>query len=168
MKFSKNILLGFGLAMLLAVTNVNAGSTVLSLENDPIFKDFQKLHEDMNKIFESFNQKFFNDLKVDEKFFEGSTFTPKADLKDRGKYYEVKVDLPGVEKSETKVKVEKNILTIDAKSEKSEVKKDDKMIKKERFIGVFHKVLTLPDDANGDKLTTSYENGVLTVKIPKK
>jgi len=168
MKFSKNILLGVGLASLLAVTNVNASGTALSLDNDPVFKDFQKLHEDMNKIFESFNQKFFNDLKVDEKFFEGSSFTPKADLKDRGEYYEVKVDLPGVEKSETKVKVEKNILTIDAKSEKSEVKKDDKIIKKERFIGEFHRSLTLPDDADGDKLTTKYEDGVLTIKIPKK
>ena len=168
MKFSKNILLGFGLATLLAVTNLNASGTALSLESDPIFRDFQKLQEDMNKIFENFHQKFFNDLKIDEKFFEGSSFSPKADLKDRGKYYEVKVDLPGVEKSETKVKVEKNILTIDAKSEKSEVKKDDKMIKKERFVGVFHRSLTLPDDANGDKLTTEYKDGVLTIKIPKK
>jgi HSP20 family protein len=167
MRALKKVLLTTLLTSLLAVSNLTASAN-MSLESDPIFKDFQKLQEDMNKIFKQFNEKFFKDMKIDNKLLEKSSLTPKADLNDRGDYYEVKVDLPGVQKSETKVKVEKNILTIDAKSEKSEVKKDDKMIKKERFIGAFHRVLTLPEDADGDKLTTSYEDGVLTIKIPKK
>jgi HSP20 family protein len=168
MKFSKNILFGLGLVTLLAVTNVSASSQVVGLENDPIFKDFQKLHHDMNKIFERFNEQFYNDLKIDDKFFKDSTFSLKADLKDKGDYYEVKVDLPGVEKSETNVKVSKSVLSIDAKSEKSVVDKNDKMIKKERSVGVFHRSMILPSDADGEKLTTTYKDGVLTIKIPKK
>ncbi len=163
MGFGKKVLVGVGLSLLLSTTALNASG----LDSDPVFQDFQKLQQDMNKIFEKFHTKYFN-MDIDDKFFEGVSFSPKADLKDRGNHYEIKVDLPGVDKSETKVKVDKSILTIDAKSEKSKEQKSDKMIKKERFVGVFHKSLKLPEDANGEKLTTKYENGVLIVKIPKK
>jgi HSP20 family protein len=54
---------------------------------------------------------------------------------------------------------------------KSQYKKDDKSkhyIKRERFVGSLHKTLLLPSDADGDKLTTSMKDGVLSIKIPKK
>ncbi len=163
MGFGKKVLMSVGLSLLLSATALNASG----VDGDPVFKDFQKLQEDMNKIFEKFHTKYFN-MDIDDKFFEGVSFSPKADLKDRGDHYEIKVDLPGVDKTQTKVKVEKNILVIEAESEKVKEQKSDKMIKKERFVGVFHKSLKLPEDANGEKLTTKYENGVLVIKVPKK
>ena len=163
MRFIKKVLTGVGLSLLLVTSTLSASE----LDSDPIFKDFQKLQQDMNKVFENFHTKYFN-MNVDDKFFEGTSFSPKADLKDSGDHYEIKVDLPGVNESETKVKVEKNILMIEAKSEKSKEQKSDKMIKKERFVGIFSKSLKLPDDANSEKLTTKYKDGVLTITIPKK
>ncbi len=152
--------------VLFGLTNLNANSSISSLENDPIFKDIQKLQEDMNRIFENFHKKYFE--QMDMQLLQKPFFSPRADLKDRGKYYEIKVDLPGIDNAQTKVEVKDNILTITAKSERAKEQKDDKMIKQERFVGVFHKSLTLPKDADANKLKTDYKNGVLTIEIPKK
>jgi len=139
--------------------------------NDPMFKHFQKLHKDMNKIFEEFNREFFDKktpyFKAD--FSKGLTLSPKTDFIDKGDVYELKVDLPGIEKNEIKVTLKDNLISIDAKSEeKKEEKKDNKVIKRERFVGVMHRSLTLPKDANPKKYKTDYKNGVLTVIIEKK
>jgi HSP20 family protein len=157
------------LASVLFSLPVSAKSEVVSgFENDPIFKDFQKLQEDMNKVFEKFNSSAF-DKDLRDKFFKDYTFSsPKADLKDAKDHYEVKVDLPGNDNANINVKVKGNILNIDATAKKVEEKKSDKFIKQERFVGAVHRSLTLPDDADGEKLTTDYKDGVLTVIIPKK
>jgi HSP20 family protein len=157
------------LATLLFFMPVSAKSEVVSgFENDPIFKDFKKLQEDMNKIFERFNSSAF-DKDLRDQFFKDYKFSsPKADIKDKKDHYEVKVDLPGSNNANINVKVKENILNIDATAKKVEEKKGDKFIKQERFVGAVHRSLTLPDDADTDKLKTDYKDGVLTVIIPKK
>jgi len=42
------------------------------------------------------------------------------------------------------------------------------VIRQERFVGVVQRTLSLPKDANPEKYTTNYKNGVLTVNIEKK
>jgi len=44
----------------------------------------------------------------------------------------------------------------------------DTIIKQERFVGSFYRAMSLPNDADSDKMTTNYKNGVLSVNIPKK
>ncbi len=140
-------------------TLVAKSEAVSVLGNDPAFQDFQKLQENMNQIFERFNSKFFEDSIVP---------SPKTDLKDAKDHYEVKVDLPGGSNADIKVKANGNVLNIDATTKKVEEEKGDKYIKHERFVGALHKSLTLPKDADTDKLKTDYKDGILTVTIPKK
>jgi HSP20 family protein len=164
-KLASSVIISLGL---LSSASFAKSEVIPSFENDPIFKDFQKLQEDMNRVFEKFNSSAF-DEDLRDKFFKDYTFSsPKADLKDAKDHYEVKVDLPGNDNANINVKVKGNILNIDATAKKVEVKKDDKFIKQERFVGAVHRSLTLPDDADGEKLTTDYKDGVLTVIIPKK
>ena len=138
--------------------------------NDPALQDFQKLQAEMNKIFEDFHKQFFSDMKMPQiPMDSGFSMSVKTDVVDRGDYYEVKADLPGVEQNAIKVNVKDNILSIEAKTQKSkEDKKDNKIIRQERFVGSFYRAMSLPADANSDKMTTEYKNGVLTIKIPKK
>ncbi len=158
----------------LPIVTLNADSNITKnpFANDPMFKDFQKLQADMNKIFENFHKEFFNNItipKIPINMDSGFSVSVKTDVIDKGDYYEVKADLPGVEEKAIKVNVKDNILSIEAKTEKSkEDKKDNKIIKQERFVGSFYRAMSLPSDANSDKMTTSYKNGVLTVNIPKK
>ena len=142
-------------------------------DNDPTFKHFQKLHEQMNRIFEEFNQDFFNDVAIDpafkSHFFNKLSSSPKTDFVDKGDSYELKIDLPGVDEKEIKIDIKDNLISIEAKSEqKKEEKKDNKIIRQERFVGMIHRTLTLPKDANADSYKSDYKNGVLTITISKK
>ncbi len=160
---------------LLALMPIVADNNIQQKEpfaNDPVFQDFQRLQADMNKVFENFHKQFFSDMKMEQipmDLDNGFSMSVKTDVIDRGDHYEIKADLPGIEQKAIHVKVKDNILSIEAKTEKSkEDKKGDKIIKQERFVGSFYRAMSLPNDADSDKMTTDYKNGVLTITIPKK
>jgi HSP20 family protein len=168
----KKIVLSALLALMPIGMSADTNITKDPFANDPVFQDFQRLQAQMNKIFEDFHKQFFSDVNIPKlpADLDGEfSLSVKTDVIDRGDHYEIKADLPGVEKNAIKVNVKDNILSIEAKVQKSkEDKKDDKIIKQERFIGNFYRAMSLPNDANSDKMTTEYKNGVLTIKIPKK
>ena len=137
-------------------------------ENDPMFKHFQKLQEDMNKVFEEFNHNALSGIKVDPNFEKGFSFSPDTDLKDKGDAYELKMDLPGMDDKSIKIEVQDNYLSVTAKNEESkEQKEDGKIIHQERHVGVIQRGMTLPKDADAQKYKSDYKNGVLTITIPK-
>jgi len=151
----------------------NLSSTQDPFASDPMLKHFQKLQEEMNKAFEQFNQEFFADMQIKPQlkshFANGFANSPKTDFVDKGDHYELKVDLPGMDAKSIDVKVKDHLISIHAKSEENkEEKKDDKIIRQERFFGEVQRTLSLPNDANPDKYKTDYKNGVLTVTIEKK
>jgi HSP20 family protein len=137
-------------------------------ENDPMFKHFQKLQEDMNRVFEEFNHNAFADMKIDPSFSKGFSFSPDTDLKDNGDEYELKMDIPGMDNKNIKIEVQDNYLSVIAKNEESKEKKEEgKIIHKERHVGVIQRGMTLPKDADAQKYKSDYKNGVLTITIPK-
>jgi len=162
------------LLALVPMVSIQADSNITKdpFANDPVFQEFQKLQQDMNKIFENFHKQFFSDMSIPQipvDIGSGFSISVKTDVVDKGDHYEIKADLPGVDQKAIKVKVKDNILSIEAKTQSSkEDKKGGKIIKQERFIGSFYRAMSLPSDANTDKMTTDYKNGVLTINIPKK
>jgi len=142
-------------------------------QDDPFFKDFQKLQSDMDKVFENFHKRAFSHMPMmhvptDLKSEFGS-INLKTDVVDKGDHYEVVADLPNVDKPNIDVTAKDGVLTIKAESKKSnDEKKGDKIIRQERFVGSFYRSMTLPKDANEGAVKTEYKDGVLTVTIPKR
>ncbi len=139
--------------------------------NDPIFRHFQKLQADMDRMFEEFHNQMFKEMKLTNhnlmKSF--SSFSPDTDLIDKGDKYVLKMNLAGMDKNSIKIDIKDNYLNVQAKSEeKKEKKQGDKIIFQERHLGVVQRGMTLPKDADGSKYTSDYTNGVLTITIPKK
>ncbi len=141
-------------------------------EDDPFFKDFQKIQADMDRLMQNFRSHSMIStpkMSLDSPFSSGFSSNIKTDVNDKGDYYEVIADLPGMEKAKINVKAEKGMLSISAKNDvKKEKKKENKIIQQERFIGSFYRSMSLPKDADEAKISSDYKNGVLTVKIPKK
>ncbi len=138
-------------------------------KNDPIFKHFQKLQADMDKMFKEFNEDMFKEMKLNPTLTKGFSFSPDTDLVDKGDKYVLKMNLAGMDKNSIKIDIKDNYLNVQAKSEdKKEEKKGDKVIFQERHLGVIQRGMTLPKDADGSKYTSDYTNGVLTITIPKK
>ena len=157
---------------LVAIQADNNLTTLNPFADDPAFKHFQKLHDEMNRVFEEFNHDFFSDMQIDANFRDHFSnrlgIHPKTDFVDRGDNYELKVDLPGMDKRQIEVTLKDNLISIHAKNErKNEEKKDNKIIHQERFFGEVSRTMSLPKDADPLNYKSDYKDGVLTVTIEK-
>jgi HSP20 family protein len=79
----------------------------------------------------------------------------------------VKAALPGVKPDETQVTITGDTLTIRGESKEEKEIKEENYIRKERNFGSFARCVTLPAGLKADKAEATFENGVLTLKIPK-
>lgn len=94
-------------------------------------------------------------------------WSPAVDIKENGKSYTIKADMPEVRKEDVKVTVKNGILELsgERKSEKDE--KDEKHHRIERSFGRFVRTFTLPEDADAKGIQAQCRDGVLTVTLPK-
>jgi HSP20 family protein len=79
----------------------------------------------------------------------------------------IKAALPGVKPEETEVTITGDTLTIRGESKEENEIKEENYIRKERHFGSFARSVTLPTGLEADKAEATFENGVLTLKIPK-
>ncbi|MEW5719516.1 MAG: Hsp20/alpha crystallin family protein [Chloroflexota bacterium] len=79
----------------------------------------------------------------------------------------VKAALPGVKPDDTQVTITGDTLTIRGEAKEEKEIKEENYIRKERNFGSFARSLTLPAGLKADKAEATFENGVLTLKIPK-
>ncbi len=101
----------------------------------------------------------------------GKTFAA-ADIQETDKDIVVKMDLPGVNKDKIKLKIENNkMLHVqgerDEEKQETQTTPDTRYQRTERQHGVFERVIELPALASDSGTEAKYENGVLTVTIPK-
>jgi len=103
-------------------------------------------------------------------YMEGELREPLIDLLDQGEYLEVLAEIPGVKKEEIQVNVLPERLSIGAehKVSRDEAKKEEGFYRKERSYSSFYRSMVLPEEIIPEKTEASYENGILSLKLPKK
>jgi HSP20 family protein len=98
----------------------------------------------------------------------GTTSRPavmQVDAERNGDSFYVYFDLPGVDRDSIDVTVERNVLQVKAQRQRTQKDSVETVIS-ERPMGVFTRQLFLGDTLDADKLDASYDNGVLTLRIP--
>lgn len=108
-------------------------------------------------------RKFFNF----EEFNRESFWRPLVDVKENTKEIVVDVELPGVDSKDVKLTVEKGTLTIEGEK-KLEKQSEGEYYRTERYYGAFVRSFSLPTSADSDKISASYDKGILKITIPKK
>lgn len=95
---------------------------------------------------------------------------PAVNLKEDEKSFEIELAAPGMNKKDFNIEVEEDLLTIssDKKEEKEESAENGSYTRREFSFSSFKRSFKLPDAANADKIGAKYEDGILTVNIPKK
>ncbi len=79
----------------------------------------------------------------------------------------VKAAIPGVKADEVQISVTGEVLTIKGETrEKEEVKEKAYHIREQRW-GMFERTIALPTDVVADKAKADFENGILTIMLPK-
>ena len=95
-------------------------------------------------------------------------FSPRVDIKEKKKKYEITADLPGVDKDDLSVTLEDGVLTIEAStSEEKTEEEDGKVIRKERRSGKFMRSFNLGLDVKEGDISAKFKDGVLTLSVPK-
>lgn len=94
-------------------------------------------------------------------------WSPLVDIEENEKEYLVKAELPEIKKDEVKVTVENGVLTIAGERKFEKEEKGKKYHRVERSYGSFVRSFTLPEDADGTKVSAEYKDGVLRVHLPK-
>jgi len=122
--------------------------------------------------FPSFFDKFFNnDLEGWNRsnFSNTNTTLPSVNIKENTDTFEVEVAAPGFEKSDFNIELNNDILTISSEKEISNEEKEDERITKQEFsYQSFTRSFTLPELVEDEKISAKYENGILSITIPKK
>ena len=96
-----------------------------------------------------------------------SGWTPALDVYEEQDHFIVKAELPGLKKEDIEVSYHDGGLSISGER-KSETKHEDAGVyRAERFFGRFQRTVTLPTPVAVDKARASYQDGVLTVTLPK-
>ena len=120
-------------------------------------------------VFDDFDRDFFRGMARPEHVLYGknAAHMMKTDVKELDENYEISVDLPGFSKDNIKVDLNNGYLTIS--TEKSLSKEDKgKMLRQERYVGTMQRSFYVGDSITEEDIKAKYENGVLTLTIPKK
>ena len=89
------------------------------------------------------------------------------DVAEKGDVFTVKASLPGISPDDLNVTLEDNVLTIQGEVKEDELIEENSYHIRERRYGSFSRSVRFPVPVEGEKVEAEYENGVLTLSIPK-
>lgn len=92
---------------------------------------------------------------------------PPADVVEDGDAILVRVDLPGHKAEEIQLKVENDVLTIEAARNQVE-RKGETFHRSERVFGRWSRSFTLPANVDSGRTEAAYVDGVLEIRLPKR
>jgi HSP20 family protein len=94
----------------------------------------------------------------------------RIDVSEKDNAYLVKADVPGVKKEDINIRVDGNMVQIDAevKHDKETKGNGGKVLRSERYHGAISRAFSLAQDVDETKVQAKYADGVLTLELPKK
>ncbi|MBS0316428.1 MAG: Hsp20/alpha crystallin family protein [Proteobacteria bacterium] len=103
----------------------------------------------------------------------GDTLPPpaqiKVDVKENDGSYTVQAEIPGVAKDDIQVSLDGGTVTLRAEVKQEDSKSEgDKLLRSERYYGAVSRSFQLPQDVDEAKAKAKYDNGILTLTLPKK
>ena len=97
-----------------------------------------------------------------------TTWAPAVDIFETEHELVVKADLPDIDPKDLDIRVENNILTIRGERKFEKKVDQDNYLRVERAYGSFARSFSLANTVNTEAIKADYQNGVLTLSIPKR
>ncbi|MCX7653219.1 MAG: Hsp20/alpha crystallin family protein [Fervidobacterium sp.] len=128
------------------------------LARKDFFEPFMELQKEIDRLF----SEFMKPLRTDSEFY------PRVDAYETQDKVVLELEVPGVKKEELKITVEDGVLKIsgEKKRERDEKGRNYRII--ERSFGKFERSFIIPDYVDVKHITARYNEGVLTLEMPKK
>lgn len=119
------------------------------------------LHREVNRLFDDLFRNFDVGLPMARPFARW----PNIEVAEEGQTVRVTAELPGMEEKDVEVLLEDGTLTL--RGEKRAQSQDNARHFSERFYGRFERVIPIGHEIDEDNVKADFENGVLTITLPK-
>ena len=113
--------------------------------------------------------RYFEDMFDNDFFGNGlNSDLPSVNIAETNDAFRLEVAAPGFKKSDFDMAVENDVLTISGNVKQEDEKKDENYTRREFRYSSFQRSFTLPESVNTDKISAKYDDGILTINLPKK
>jgi len=135
---------------------------LLSRRPGPLFSDqlFRRLFEDEGVTPQSLLSRWNEGLGED-------TWLPAVDVRESDEAFVFTAELPGLIKEDVTITIEDKVLTVSGERKFEGKKENQNYHRIERAYGTFARSFSLPHEVDQDEIAATFENGLLTISIPK-
>src|ERR1700733_6676455 len=127
------------------------------------FREFSTLQDRINRVF----RESYSEAGRDESLAT-STFVPPVDVYEDEHNVTLKIEVPGIEEKDIDVRIENNTLTVHGERKFEKEEKEENFRRVERQYGSFTRTFTLPPTVDPEKVTATYDKGILKISLAKK
>jgi HSP20 family protein len=125
------------------------------------FRSVSTLQDQVNRLFHEGFERAGEESSL-------SAWAPAVDIYETEHELVVKADLPDVDPKDLDIRVENNLLTIRGERKFEKKVSEENYLRVERSYGSFARSFTLANTVNSEAIKADYQNGVLTLSIPKR
>jgi HSP20 family protein len=125
------------------------------------FRGVSTLQDQINRLFTGTLERAGEESSL-------TAWAPAVDIYETEHELVVKADLPDVNPKDLDIRVENNVLTIRGERKFEKEVNEENYLRVERAYGAFARSFTLANTVNSDAIKADYQNGVLTLSIPKR
>ncbi len=140
-----------------------------------LMRPFTPGQTDLDRVFNELEQEFMSPWfgGRGRRYFEPTrefavtTFAPPVNVIEEEKDVKVKAVVPGIKPENLEIEVTEHTLTISGEAKKEEAEEKGNFYRREISHANLYRRIELPTDVDGNKAKADFENGILTVTIPK-
>lgn len=122
-------------------------------------REFMSLHEAMDRL--------FNESVVPSRGSDGDAMALPVNVRDEDEGYVITAALPGVRPEDVQIEATSNTISISGETSDEREVDEGSYVRRERRFGRFDRMLELPVEIDAERAEASFENGVLTLRVPK-
>lgn len=110
---------------------------------------------------------FFEDFGMPTLMNVRENWVPSMDVSETENAYQVKAEIPGLKKEDIDISLTDGVLTLKGEKKQEKTDENENYHLSESYYGSFSRSLRLPEDASTEKVAATYNDGVLSVSVPK-
>ena len=129
---------------------------------DP-FSDMRQMQDTMDRMW----RRMGSTSRAGADNSEMESWAVPLDVTQKGETTVIRASMPGVSPDDLEVSIEDNVLTIKGQTASEHQDESETYLMRERRTGSFYRALRLPDSVDAEGVEPRYENGVLTITVPK-
>lgn len=132
-----------------------------------LWRTWDSFASDFDTFFQDFDRALGNGKPQGKKDNngQGPSFAPAADVHENDSGYELSFDMPGFKIGDISIDLNGRTLSVSGKRERST--EGSKLHRSEKFYGEYRRSITLPENIKSEQIEASYEDGVLSIQLPK-